>query len=148
MFWPPVFLGGGPSNFWTWIKFRQFPTMWPSFTAIGRGTSENAWRKNEERKKTSRAFYKSSRYYVRAAYKEDTSRVKHKPVRNYRSGRPKYHLYSHYCGVYNHNGPRIQKRWWRPVVLLSAFVCLSPTGLYLLLLFHCRTRAPYLYRCV
>ena len=42
--------------------------MWPSFRAIGRGTSENAWRnKKKERKKkkkTSRAFYKSSRTTV------------------------------------------------------------------------------------
>jgi len=37
--------------------------MWPSFTATGRGTSENAWRENKE-KKTSLAFYKSSRTTV------------------------------------------------------------------------------------
>ena len=70
-FWPPDFLGDrGPPNYWTWIiKLRQFPTMWPSFTAIGRGTSENAWRKNKERKKTSRAFYKSSRTTVTGGLK-------------------------------------------------------------------------------
>ena len=51
-FWPPDFFGGGPPNFWTCIILSsQFPTMWPSFRAIGRGTSENAWRKNKERKK-------------------------------------------------------------------------------------------------
>ena len=38
--------------------------MWPSFRAIGRGTSENAWRNKKERKKTSLAFYKSSRTTV------------------------------------------------------------------------------------
>jgi len=59
-------LGEGPPNFWTWIiKFRQFPTMWPSFRAIGRGTSEKAWRnKKKKKEKTSRAFYKSSRTTV------------------------------------------------------------------------------------
>jgi len=47
-FWPPDFWGEGPPNFWSWIiKLRQFPITWPSFTAIGRGTSENAWRKNK-----------------------------------------------------------------------------------------------------
>ena len=40
--------------------------MWQSFMAIGRGSSENEWRNK----------------------KQDTSRLKHKPVRNYRSGRP------------------------------------------------------------
>jgi len=47
-FWPHIFFGGGvrAPNFWTWIiKFRQFPNMWRSFGAIGRGTLENAWRK-------------------------------------------------------------------------------------------------------
>jgi len=67
-FWPQIFLGEGPPNFWTWIiKFRQFPTMWPSFRAIGRGNSRNAWRNKKKEKKTSLAFYMSSRYYVRAA---------------------------------------------------------------------------------
>jgi len=41
------------------------PITWQSFRAIGRLISEKAWRKNK------------------------TSAVKHKPVRNYRSGRPK-----------------------------------------------------------
>ena len=39
--------------------------MWQSFAAIGRGSSE-IWRR-KKKKKTSRAFYKSSRYSVRAA---------------------------------------------------------------------------------
>ena len=48
-FLPQIFFGEGPPNFWTWIiKFRQFPTMWPSFRAIGRGTSENAWRNKKK----------------------------------------------------------------------------------------------------
>ena len=65
MFLVPTFLGGAPPNFWTcFIKLNQFPIMWQSFTAIGRGTLENAWRKKK------------------------TARVKHKPVQNYRSGRP------------------------------------------------------------
>ena len=49
-FWPPDFFRGGgnapPPNFWTCIiKLGQIPTMWQSFRAIGRGNSENAWRK-------------------------------------------------------------------------------------------------------
>ena len=47
-FGPQIFLGEGLPNFWTWvIKFRQFPIMWQSFAAIGRGTLENAWRKKK-----------------------------------------------------------------------------------------------------
>jgi len=62
-------LGEGPPNFWTCIiQSSQFPTMWPSFRAIGRGTSENAWR-NKKKKKTSRAFYKSSRTTVTGGLK-------------------------------------------------------------------------------
>ena len=55
---PPKTWGGGrspknlgPKNmlnfgqFWTCIiKFSQFLIMWQSFRAIGRGSSENAWR--------------------------------------------------------------------------------------------------------
>jgi len=70
-FWPPFFGGVGepppapPSNFWSGIiKFSHILTMWQSFRAIGRGTSENAWRKKE------------------------TSAVKHKPVRNGGCGWP------------------------------------------------------------
>jgi len=71
-FCPRIFFGSASPNFWTGIiKLSQIPTMWQSFRAIGRGTSEKAWRE-----------------------KEDTSRVKHKPVRNGGSGRPnKYILY-------------------------------------------------------
>jgi len=70
MFLAPNFLGGEPLNFWSGIiKFSQIPTMWQSFRAIGRGTSENAWRKKK------------------------TSAVKHKPVRNGGSGRPNEHGY-------------------------------------------------------
>jgi len=48
VFGPQIFWGEGPPNFWTWIiKLRQFLIMWPSFTAIGRGTSKNAWRKKK-----------------------------------------------------------------------------------------------------
>jgi len=65
VFGPQIFLGEGPPSFWTWIiKFRQFLTMWPSFRAIGRETSENAWRNKKRKKKTSLAFYKSSRTTV------------------------------------------------------------------------------------
>ena len=38
--------------------------MWQSFMAIGRGTAEGSWRKKKKEKKTSRAFYKSSRTTV------------------------------------------------------------------------------------
>jgi len=63
-FWPQIFLGERPPNFWSqFIKLRQFPIMWQSFRAIGRGISEKAWWKK-------------------------TSAVKHKPVRNGCSGRP------------------------------------------------------------
>ena len=48
-FWPQIFFREGPRNFWTWIiKFRQFPIIWQSFAAIGRGTLENAWRKKKK----------------------------------------------------------------------------------------------------
>ena len=51
-FWPPNFLGGAPPNFWSgFIKYGQIPTMWQSFRAIGRGSSENEWRnKKKERR--------------------------------------------------------------------------------------------------
>jgi len=32
------------------MKFSQIATMWQCFRVIGRGTSENAWRKKEEEK--------------------------------------------------------------------------------------------------
>jgi len=39
-FWPQFF-GGAPPNFWSGIiKFSPIPTMWQSFRAIGRGSSE------------------------------------------------------------------------------------------------------------
>jgi len=61
---PKIFFGGAPANFLSqFVKLRQFPIMWQSFRAIGRGISEKAWRK-------------------------ETSGVKHKPVRNGCSGRP------------------------------------------------------------
>ena len=48
-FWPQIFLGEGPPNFWTCIiQSSQFPIVWQSFAAIGRGTSENAWRKEKK----------------------------------------------------------------------------------------------------
>ena len=47
-FWPQIFFR--PPNFWTCaIKWDQFPIMWQSFTAIGRGTLENAWRNFEKK---------------------------------------------------------------------------------------------------
>jgi len=85
MFLAPNFLESAtpppPPNFWSGIiKLGQIPTMWQSFTAIGRGSSENAWRNKKHlrqnispsgtvvpgglKKKTSRAFYKSSRTTV------------------------------------------------------------------------------------
>jgi len=68
VFGPEIFLGERPPNFWIGIiKFSHIPTMWQSFRAIGRGSSENEWRNKK---------------------KKDTSRVKHKPVRNGCSGRP------------------------------------------------------------
>jgi len=63
-FWPPIFWGERPPNFWSGIiKFSQIPTMWQSFRAIGRGSSENAWPKK-------------------------TSVAEYKPVRNGGSGQP------------------------------------------------------------
>ena len=63
-FWPQIFLGEQPPNFWSGIiKFRQVLITWQSFRAIGRGSSEDDWRN------------------------KITSRVKHKPVRNGGSGR-------------------------------------------------------------
>jgi len=48
-FWPRIFFGGVPPNFWTCIiKYTQIPIRWQSFTAIGQGNSENAWRKKKE----------------------------------------------------------------------------------------------------
>ena len=59
VFAPKFFEGSAPPpNFWRGIiKFSQIPTIRQSFRAIGRGTSENAWRKKE--KKTSRVKHKS-----------------------------------------------------------------------------------------
>jgi len=42
--------------------------MWRSFAVIGRGSSEIT-RCKKKKRKTSRAFYKSSRYSIRAAWK-------------------------------------------------------------------------------
>jgi len=65
-FWPPIFWGDRPPNLWSqFIKFSQIPTIWQSFRAIVRGSSEHPWR---NKKKTSAAEYK--------------------PVRNSGSGRP------------------------------------------------------------
>jgi len=65
----PKFFWGESPEFLEWvIKLHQIPTMWQSFRAIGRRTSENEWRK------------------------KITSRVKHKPVRNGCSGRPNKQL--------------------------------------------------------
>ena len=63
---PVFFFGECPPNFWTCIiKLGQIPTMWQSFRAIGQGNSENAWRKKRKKeRKTSLAFYKSSRTTV------------------------------------------------------------------------------------
>jgi len=55
-FWPQIFWGERPPsplppNFWSGIiKYSQSPTMWQSFRAIGRGSSEKPWRKYNERK--------------------------------------------------------------------------------------------------
>ena len=50
-FWPPDFFGGVPPIFWTCIiNLGQILTMWQSFRAIGRGNSENAWRKKRKKK--------------------------------------------------------------------------------------------------
>jgi len=68
VFWPPIFWEERPPNFWSGIiKLGQIPTMSQSFRAIGRGSSENAWRKK-------------------------TSAAEYKPVRNGGSGRPKNEL--------------------------------------------------------
>ena len=70
VFGPPIFLGESPPNFWSGIiKLGQIPTMWQSFRAIGRGSSENAWRKK-------------------------TSAAEYKPVRNGGSGGPNKQYYS------------------------------------------------------
>ena len=70
MFMAPIFGGSAPHpSFWSGIiKFSQIPTTWQSFRVIGRGSSENVWRNKKK--------------------EEDTSAVKHKPVRNGGSGRP------------------------------------------------------------
>ena len=62
-FWPQIFFWvEGPQNFWTCIiKFSQFPTMWPSFMAIGRGTSENAWRNKKKKDGQGKARREASR---------------------------------------------------------------------------------------
>ena len=54
MLWPHIFWGGGegvsPLSFWSGIiKFSQIPTMWQSFRAIGRGSSENEWRNKKKK---------------------------------------------------------------------------------------------------
>ena len=49
MFLAPNLLGDGPPNFWSqFIKFSQIPTMWQSFRAIGRGSSEHPWRNKKK----------------------------------------------------------------------------------------------------
>ena len=55
MFLAPQFFGGSaPPNFWSGIiKLGQIPTKWQSFRAIGRGSSENAWRKKNLRQNIS-----------------------------------------------------------------------------------------------
>ena len=64
VFGPPNFLGERPPHFWNFLLLlSQIPIMWQSLVAIGRGTSE-MW------------------------LPKKTSRVKQKPVCNYRSGRP------------------------------------------------------------
>ena len=48
-FWPRIFLEECPPNFWTCIiKLGQIPIMWQSFRAIGRGSSEETWRKKKK----------------------------------------------------------------------------------------------------
>jgi len=67
VFGPQIFLGECRPNFCTCIiKLGQIPTMWQSFRAIGRGNSENGGRK---KRRTSRAFYKSSRTTVMGGLK-------------------------------------------------------------------------------
>ena len=49
----PQFFGGDrpPPSFWSGIiKFSHIPTMWQSFRAIGRGSSENEWRNKKRRR--------------------------------------------------------------------------------------------------
>ena len=47
-----IFFGECPPNFWTCIiKLGQIPTMWQSFRAIGRGNSENTWRKKRKKER-------------------------------------------------------------------------------------------------
>ena len=48
-FWPPISLGGGPPNFWTYIiKMVHIAIMWQSFAAIGRGSSMSWRQKNKK----------------------------------------------------------------------------------------------------
>jgi len=71
-FWPLKFFWRGPRNFPSLLgDSSQMSIMWQSFAAIGRGTSEMWLSKKRKRKR------------------KKTSRVKHKPVRNGGSGRPK-----------------------------------------------------------
>jgi len=75
---PNFFWGECPPNFCSGIiKYSQIPNMWQSFRAIGRGSSENAWRNKK------------------------TSAVKHKPVRNGYSGRPKNQQYVRILGLHD-----------------------------------------------
>jgi len=67
VFSPQYFLGERPPSFWNLLLLlSQIPIMWQSFGAIGRWISE-IW------------------------LPKKTSAVKHKPVRNDGSGRPKLH---------------------------------------------------------
>jgi len=48
VFWPQCLCGEGPPNFWSCIiKNTHIAIMWQSFTAIGRGSSEIAWRQKK-----------------------------------------------------------------------------------------------------
>jgi len=64
-FWPPIFFGGEPPEFWK-LDYKIGPVS--NHVAKFHGDQPRDLRDYAlEKKETSRAFYKSSRYSVRAA---------------------------------------------------------------------------------
>ena len=66
-FWPPNFFGGEPPEFWE-LDYKIGPVS--DYVAKFHGDRQRDlgdYELEKEKKETSRAFYKTSRYYVRAA---------------------------------------------------------------------------------
>ena len=66
MFWPPIFWGGAPPNFWSqFIKLTQVPIMWRSFVVIDRGSSEiTRCKKEKHHEQNRRPHGRPSNYFV------------------------------------------------------------------------------------